>query len=330
MSGKRITLKDIASILGCSRTTVSKGLRNHPEIPKETCERVQEVATKLGYEPNAYAAALANFKQPVSAAQSASIGVLLGHAEGNPIKRGIYDGWIGGIRAAAAKRGCSVEVFWALEPGMTAEKMESILFARNIKGVVLLAMHADELALDWSRLSCVYLVQSREPLQFDHFSLDYYKTIADGVESLHNAGFKRVGLALLSIYASRGRGQMEAAFRYFYKGRMELEQSIFLYDSSLESFVTWLQTYRPDAILTWRFPQMRDLLDQHFKSKSIRPVVLDFGLDVQQPEKELGAAALDHLINHIYQSVRGYQDYPKSIRLSASLESISFSDSTVL
>ncbi|CAN5910389.1 LacI family DNA-binding transcriptional regulator [soil metagenome] len=52
MAGNRITLKDIAKTVGLSMATVSRALADHPDISRETKERVREVAQALSYIPN--------------------------------------------------------------------------------------------------------------------------------------------------------------------------------------------------------------------------------------------------------------------------------------
>lgn len=47
-----VTLEDIAKKLKVSKVTVSKALRNHPDISPETTEKVKSLADKLGYVPN--------------------------------------------------------------------------------------------------------------------------------------------------------------------------------------------------------------------------------------------------------------------------------------
>lgn len=49
---KPIKLEDLARELGVSKVTVSKALRNHPDISAETTAKVKELADKLGYLPN--------------------------------------------------------------------------------------------------------------------------------------------------------------------------------------------------------------------------------------------------------------------------------------
>ncbi len=52
---KRATLKNISHALNMSISTVSRALKNHPDISEETKKRVQEAASMLDYEPNTFA-----------------------------------------------------------------------------------------------------------------------------------------------------------------------------------------------------------------------------------------------------------------------------------
>lgn len=46
------TIRDIAIELGISISTVSRALRNQPDVNKETRKAVMELAEKLDYHPN--------------------------------------------------------------------------------------------------------------------------------------------------------------------------------------------------------------------------------------------------------------------------------------
>ena len=54
------TLKDLASVLNVSISTVSKALSDSPEISVETKKRIVELAKSLNYKPNIHASALRN------------------------------------------------------------------------------------------------------------------------------------------------------------------------------------------------------------------------------------------------------------------------------
>lgn len=58
MEKRQITLKDIAKALNLSTSTVSRSLKDHPEISKETKDLVREFAREHKYKPNTLASSL--------------------------------------------------------------------------------------------------------------------------------------------------------------------------------------------------------------------------------------------------------------------------------
>ena len=59
---RQVTIKDIAQKLGISVSTVSRALKDHPDISLKTRQAVQELAKLLGYKPNLIALKLKNSK----------------------------------------------------------------------------------------------------------------------------------------------------------------------------------------------------------------------------------------------------------------------------
>ncbi len=70
MSRKYVTLKDISKKTGLATTTISKALRNHPDISERTVKRVNMIAEEMGYIKNFSASQLKGNK-------SNTIGVVL-------------------------------------------------------------------------------------------------------------------------------------------------------------------------------------------------------------------------------------------------------------
>ncbi len=67
---KQITLDDIAKKLNVSKVTISKALRGHPDISKETTQLVKKTSEELGYTPNYIA-------RNLSSKRSNTIGVVV-------------------------------------------------------------------------------------------------------------------------------------------------------------------------------------------------------------------------------------------------------------
>ncbi len=83
----QVTLDDIAKQLNVSKVTVSKALRGHPDISKETAQRVKQIAQELGYTPNYMA-------RNLSSKRSNTIGVVIpkiAHFFFSSIIESIYD-----------------------------------------------------------------------------------------------------------------------------------------------------------------------------------------------------------------------------------------------
>ncbi|MDQ7041394.1 MAG: LacI family DNA-binding transcriptional regulator [Rhodothermus sp.] len=60
MSTKRVRLADIAERLNLSKVSVSKALRDHPDISRETRELVKKTAAEMGYLPDLLARSLSS------------------------------------------------------------------------------------------------------------------------------------------------------------------------------------------------------------------------------------------------------------------------------
>lgn len=67
MTQKAITIKDLAEKLNISVSTVSRALKDNPEISQQTRKTVQNLAKELGYKPNPIAVALKTHKVTRSA-----------------------------------------------------------------------------------------------------------------------------------------------------------------------------------------------------------------------------------------------------------------------
>jgi LacI family transcriptional regulator len=100
------TLKKLSEVLGISISTVSRALKDHPDISTTTKQKVKELAKAMEYEPNAYAVQLRT-------RQSNVLGIIV-----PDIQSFFYDSFIAAIEEAARSHGFSVLI---MQSGNNAE-----------------------------------------------------------------------------------------------------------------------------------------------------------------------------------------------------------------
>ncbi|CAN5368762.1 LacI family DNA-binding transcriptional regulator [soil metagenome] len=136
MRFNQVTIKDIARELGISPSTVSRALKDHPDISSETKKAVNALAEKLNYQPNIVALSLRQKK-------TNTIGVIIPE-----LVHFFFSTVISGIEDVAYQAGYSV---------ILAQSNES--FERE---------KTDIKALFNSRVDGMLISLSRETKNFDH------------------------------------------------------------------------------------------------------------------------------------------------------------------
>jgi LacI family transcriptional regulator len=112
------TLKKLSETLGISISTVSRALRNHPDISAKTKLRVKELAEALEYEPNNYAVQLRT-------KQSNILGILI-----PCIDNFFYDTFIAAVEEEARLQGYTVLIMQSRD-SVEVENANLYLFRKN-------------------------------------------------------------------------------------------------------------------------------------------------------------------------------------------------------
>lgn len=207
MKFSQVTIKDIARELGISPSTVSRALKDHPDISSKTKEAVHALADKLNYQPNIVAL---NLRQK----KTFTIGVIIPE-----LVHFFFSTVISGIEDVAYQAGYSV---------LLAQSNES--YERE---------KTDIKALFNSRVDGLLMSISRETKNFDHIEsviakgvpvvfydrtydgavcsnvvVDDYVGAKEAVNHLIEQGYKKIafleGSPGLVITADRKRGYMDA------------------------------------------------------------------------------------------------------------------------
>ena len=122
---KNLTLKDIAAALNLSITTVSKALKDYPDVNTNTKERVKAYAKKVSFTPNAHAAFLRT-------QQSKLIGVVIPR-----LNHFFFSNVLRGIMKAAEEEDYMVIVLSSDESYELEKKQINRLLQQNVDGILL-------------------------------------------------------------------------------------------------------------------------------------------------------------------------------------------------
>jgi LacI family transcriptional regulator len=122
---KETTLKQIAETLGISITTVSKALKNYPDVSAKTKKKVLELAQTLQYTPNSFAVNLRT-------RESRTIGLIIPE-----VVHHFFSNVINGIIAEAEKNGYLVIILQSNESLELEKKQVDLLINKRVDGIIM-------------------------------------------------------------------------------------------------------------------------------------------------------------------------------------------------
>lgn len=122
---KDITLKEIATKLGISITTVSKALKNYPDVSEKTKNAVIELAQTLHYTPNSFAVNLRT-------KESKTIGLIIPE-----VMHHFFSNVINSIIDEAEKNGYLVIILQSSETLDLEKKQVELLINKRVDGIIM-------------------------------------------------------------------------------------------------------------------------------------------------------------------------------------------------
>lgn len=122
---RRPTLQDVASLVGVTKMTVSRYLKNRHRVAKETGERIQIALDELGYIPNRVPDILSN-------RSSRTLGVVL-----PSLKHPVFQQVIEGVEKAAEESGYDIMVTHSGFESESEELRIQTLLSFNVDGLIL-------------------------------------------------------------------------------------------------------------------------------------------------------------------------------------------------
>ena len=303
---------------------MSLALRDHPRISAARRAQVKEAARRMGYRPNAMAAALAHAKwhgtQPPIQACLAWINRWPEPAQLRSF--GEFDGYWRGAAAAAAASGYRLEEFCWNDRAPLARLVQTL----QTRAVVGLLIPPTPVLDGWE----VFPWADFAPVRFGH-SLPEPRThlvgtdqLADGrlaFEQIALRGYGRIGLvASSSVHPRFNAGYLLAQTQH---PRLPALRPLFVERTPTAAdeakLARWIKLQRPEAILT-NVRELRAMLaragmrvprDVGLATLSVRDGNASAGID--QHPAEIGKAAVQLVVSLIHHNERGLPAFPREV-----------------
>lgn len=204
---KDVTIYDIARALDISPATVSRGLKDHPGIRKDTKKRILEAAHKMGYQHNLFA-------RNLRAKKTNTIGVIIPR-----LNSYFMSTVIAGMEKVANERGYTLIISQTQESAKKEIASVNTMFNSRVDGLLI------SLAYDTENMDHFDAMLRKEiPLIFFDRIIDHAKCTSiiidnvragyDAVSHLISQGSRRIvfvgGSLNRNVYADRLKGYKQA------------------------------------------------------------------------------------------------------------------------
>ena len=214
-----VTLKQIAEELGISITTVSKALKDYPDVSKKTRKLVRETASILNYKPNSVAVNLRT-------KESKTIGLIIPE-----IVHHFFSSVIKGIISQAEKKGYLVITLQSNESYELEKKQIDLLISKRVDGILISLANGTS---DYKHISEV-LNQETPIVMFDKIAkvIKCSKVIIDDRKAAYKATKHLIDIGCKRIAHFRGPLLPQNSIDRFLGYKQALTDNNIIYDPTL-------------------------------------------------------------------------------------------------
>lgn len=245
---RKVTLKQIAKELDVSISTVSKSLRDSPEISEDTRQKVQAFAKLYNYKPNLIALSLKNKK-------TKTIGIIIPE-----IVHHFFATVISGIEHIANERGYNVIVCLSDESFDKEVINMEMLANGSIDGFIMSLSKETQHKKDFHHITEV-INQGMPVVMFDRVTNDILcdKVIIDdnlaaynAVHDLINNDYKKIGLITTVDYVSVGKLRTDGYLKALKNNDIKIDENLIIKIEDIENCTEPIEeliaNQKPEAI----------------------------------------------------------------------------------
>ena len=342
----RVSLSDVAREAGVSKMTVSLALRENGRLPADTAERVRQTARRLGYMPNPrLSQVMAETARTRHSAQNGTLAFLTTEPidDPAPTANGSFSTGAGPATdsackieeersfLAAAERastyGYRMERFWIMKPGLSASRVNRVLWVRGIEGLIipnisarLFAQGQRTLPIEWEKFCAIEIGGSMLQPEVNRVRHDHFGAMVKALHRLEHLGYRRIGLCLTSEVDLRTHHRWSAAYLLWRALRPPVAalKPLLLPAADPKRVVDWARKNRLDAVLSPGGQFLSALREGGmdvpgeigFASLHIFGQDANLMTGVDQDPLLLARSAVDMLVTLIYRRERGVPEHP--------------------
>jgi DNA-binding LacI/PurR family transcriptional regulator len=202
-----VTIKSIAKELNISASTVSRALKDHPDIHRSTKEMVREAAQRLGFQPNAVAQGLRNRR-------TFTLGVIVPQ-----IAHSFFAQILSGIEEATSAKGYNVLISQSNELYGREVACVKNMLSHQVDGIMMSLsqqtfQHTHLFDIQAKNTPLVLFDRVHADIQTTKVVIDDYRSAFLLVEHLIEVGYRRIALILgsndIKICEDRLAGYLDA------------------------------------------------------------------------------------------------------------------------
>lgn len=323
------TVRQLASLAGVSRTTVSLALRNHPSLPLSTRQRIQALAEHHGYHSDAVVSALMTRLRTSRKKKTLdTLAFLTFWTQRDQWKERSENDrrYFAGVCSRAAKLGYQVETFWAKEPGLAPDRLSEILYTRAIRGLVMppLLRSSGHLSLRWDYFAAAAVGYTLVKPDVHRATHSHLGGMVLALRKLKQRGYHRVGFANLFSQDERVRHNWLAGYLTYQQVTAQTPPvpPFLVPHWDAKEFRKWLDQHRPDAVVSNTVEPLNLLREI---GRAVPGEIGFASLDrtsthapyagIDQYPEQVGAAAVDLVVTQLQNNELGLPRYPQTLQL---------------
>ena len=253
---RRPHLQQIADLIGVSKMTVSRALKDGTPVAEGLRVKIREAAAQLQYRPDSRISLLmSEVRRSGTSYYRETFAFIWTHQRSKETKSYFDEGFVG-ARLRAEALGFKLDEFHVRDQSLTGQALSRIIHSRGIRGV-LIAPPGDQRAyphawLEWKRFCCVLIGRSMANSGLPRVQHDHFAGTLQAIRALRRLRYERIGLILAHSMDERSLRQVRSAFLSFHPNRAKEAEKL-IYTSKtygVKNLTRWIEQNQPGAIIT--------------------------------------------------------------------------------